>query len=259
MDGTRRTDGSPTGEEPTHQEPTISSVSDLVALLSPSHVDSRTWFRGQIDKSWLRIPSARRKSGWVDHEDDMLKQFRQQVAGRAPVNPVNDWEWICLAQHHRLPTRLLDWTSNPLIGLYFAVESDGGEEGDADGRLFCLDPYELNRKNFGSRNLLLLGMDQDLDDYLLSSNSKQTKGPVAVIAQQSFARIVAQSGVFTLSHHRDPEPLEKSLGVSLSSWIIPVTAKERIRNELDALNINRASVYLDLDSFAMLIREEYDD
>jgi hypothetical protein len=238
--------------------PKIRSVSDLIPLLDSWDRDSQRWFRGHVDQGWTLIPSARREAGWINHEGDMLKRFRQEVAGRTAVQPQHEWEWICLAQHHRLPTRLLDWTTNPLVGLYFAVESDGGMEGPADGRIYALDPYELNDRTFGSRTVLLLGSDRDLDDYLLSSTSIQKKGPVAVVAQQTFGRLIAQSGVFTLSHHRDAQPLTEAMGDSLSSWIVPLDAKEKIRNELDSLNIHKASVYLDLDHFATRIREFYE-
>ena len=46
-----------------------------------------------------------------------------------------------LMQHHRVPTRLLDWSESPLAGLFFAVEEEPG----ADGALWCLLPTELNK------------------------------------------------------------------------------------------------------------------
>jgi hypothetical protein len=199
-----------------------------------------------------------RKAGWFKAEGDMLKLFRQEVAGRTGVSPAHEWDWVCLAQHHRLPTRLLDWSTNPLIGLYFAAEFDEGDAGDANGALYSLDPAALNERSFGSSNILLLGADRDLDDYLLSSPSQQKRDPVAVVAQQSFGRLIAQSGVFTLTHHKDSTPLADSLAPMLTRWIVPLASKERIRNQLAAMNIHAASVYVDPDRFALRIRQSFE-
>ena len=239
-------------------ETEIASVADLLTILAATDPGKQKWFRGQVDSGWALVPSAKRSAGWIKAEGDMLKRFRQEVAGRTSLTPSHEWEWICLAQHHRLPTRLLDWSTNPLIGLYFAVESDDGGDGATDGALFALDPAELNERSFGAPNVLLLGVDRDLDDYLLDATSHQKRDPVAVVAQQSFGRLIAQSGVFTLTHHRDPLPLADSVAPILAKWTIPLTAKEQIRNELAALNIHAASVYVDPDRFAMRIHSLYE-
>ncbi len=59
------------------------------------------------------------------------------------------WEWISLAQHYRVPTRLLDWSENPLVALYFAVEVDEDSNGaQVDGRVWALNPLQLNQSSY---------------------------------------------------------------------------------------------------------------
>jgi hypothetical protein len=62
--------------------------------------------------------------------------FCREARIQLAVLPTDEWEWLALAQHHGLPTRLLDWTYNPLVGIYFSVESES--DSLADGKLFAL-------------------------------------------------------------------------------------------------------------------------
>jgi hypothetical protein len=103
------------------------------------------WFRGQADADWELKPSLGRlieHGGLYDPtieptdlfqtESVLLQRFKRD--GYPFVQRMlTDWEAITLGQHHQLPTRLLDWTSNPLVALFFAVETHW----DRDGAVFA--------------------------------------------------------------------------------------------------------------------------
>lgn len=231
----------------------IQNVDELLSVLKSIRPAER-WFRGHRDASWQCTPSVFRDPTYRDKEVELLARFRQQAALEGARHYLDDWGWLTFAQHHGVPTRLLDWSENPLVGLFFAVEkSDNGASGD--GALLILDPAHLNagEQEASDRIPLLIDSDSEMKSYYpgITPYGLQTR---AVLAPMSFDRIRYQTGMFTIStYKRDEESLDSS--EALQRYRIPFAAKSEIRNELDCLGVNEASVYRDLDRIARRIKD----
>jgi len=109
----------------------ISSLSDLMNILKNIQTrGTKALYRGQsIDKPLLprfaRIAEQSLITNPLQVERRIFEAFmRQSIPFISQPYPSSDWDRLALAQHYGLPTRLLDWTGNPLDGLWFAVEND---------------------------------------------------------------------------------------------------------------------------------------
>jgi hypothetical protein len=125
---------------------TISAISEAII----EHADDfqTIWFRGQGDYSYKLLPSIFRQGeefGVKLNEPLMFQEFKRRSHDKSS-NHNNTYDWLTLMQHYGLPTRLLDWSTNLLVALYFCCISNK----DKDGALFVFNPtsfvrdYKLN-------------------------------------------------------------------------------------------------------------------
>jgi hypothetical protein len=178
-------------------------------------------------------------------ESNLITEFKRQSAFflSASTTPHSDLEWLALAQHHGLATRLLDWSESPLTALFFAVEptSPEGDVDNADAVVWAFTGARLEG-DYLRKNL-------DEVDELVERIGIRIYYP-AYISN----RFVAQQGCFTVhSLHPSGLPLEeaflqhKSRHYQLSKFIVPNARREQIKEELYRLGTNYVSLFPDLD------------
>ncbi|SDO19574.1 FRG domain-containing protein [Polaromonas sp. JS666] len=240
---------------------TIKSVADLLrALKKQSTPGQLVWFRGQSVSTWSLVPSLARNAKHLKAESALLKRFMQNAVPHLDRPPVNEWEWMFMMQHHRAPTRLLDWSEGPLTALYFAVSEDKHSRRDA--AVWCLDPIALNsdeaRIDFPFPNEVpAFGIDKVLNSYLpsLVEEAPNVMNAVAIVGPRNTARMVAQLGVFTVNH-RDHKPIE-ALGKAkhVWRWVIPSASKKNLQQELSSLGYTPLTLFPELDRVADLAKE----
>lgn len=128
----------------------ITCVGDAVRLArtETAHNLKNWWFRGQSDSKHKLIPSLfRAVNGKFYDEGKLINEF-VRLHPEAIDKHQEVTELLTYAQHYGLPTRLLDWSENILVALYFACRSDF----NIDGKVFFLPNYVEDVEHFDEYN-----------------------------------------------------------------------------------------------------------
>ena len=232
----------------------VNSVEEYLSFLAseaPPGVDH--WYRGHGSEGWGLSASVFRTPARADNEVVLLKRFIQEARRHIDALPDQVWDWVFLAQHHHVPTRLLDWSEGPLVGLFFAAQDHLDMPGDdasaRDGAVWVLKPVVMNARvgfQYSGRDLPMFDLSPELEDYSPLSGIDQRKPPVAALAARNFQRISAQWGTFTVCNVDEPLELLPDKDDFLVSVSVPVAAKAAIRQQLAQLGLEDRTIYPDL-------------
>jgi hypothetical protein len=208
---------------------TVSSFSELHEVLEQFNSGDYL-FRGVYDLRYKLVPKIGRPRDkgmdLYEYESSIMKQFRRWAVPFLDKNPQNDWEFLAIAQHHGLPTRLLDWTRNPMVATYFAVNN----KHDDDSIVYVIDSSELDS-----------GIDHDPFVYDEEDNEVTVFEPDHITQ-----RIVTQDGLFTV--HNNPKlPLEENEDIEIGKIRIKENCRNKVKQTLDFYGVHKASLFPGLD------------
>jgi hypothetical protein len=205
----------------------IQSVEDLLGIVQ-EYAHTSVIYRGVTSSKYELIPKVgRRRRGkkMLEPKDEryILGLFKQRAIPHLHRAPNDDWEWLAIAQHHGLPTRLLDWTRNPLVAAYFAVV----EKHEGDSAIYA---YKSNRH---------LQIQKNPDPFKVDRVAR-------VVPNHTTTRITVQSGLFTIH----PAPARPFADSEIDKFVISAKQRKAIKKTLDKVGINTASMFPDLDGIA---------
>jgi hypothetical protein len=215
---------------------TVDSITALVdATFDFSNRDD-ILFRGQRCSSWdfkptlARIKKRHRKSTLKQIEKSLMDAFHRQYLPYLSRDVKDEWDVLALARHHGLATRLLDWSTNPLVALWFAVR--GPAEKKEPGAVFMFAP---------EKDDFLPEEDRDSSPYDVNQTLffQPTNLNPRIVAQSGWHSVTAwnERDEFSALDHV-PQYKDRIKRVHIPAECFPL-----IRARLDRLAVNEAALF----------------
>lgn len=254
---------------------------------------TNVYFRGQQNLNWSVLPSIFR-GNWINHEKDFVHEMLiSNPQDFANLNTTLGK--LTKMQHYNAPTRLLDITSNPYIALYFACEKDKASDFSYSGEVLFFQSKETE-KYYDSdtvsivSNLAMMKDTFDIGNDKLEPEDFCEQGDIPYLLHQikfekptflniinpadlhkcfvvhvplDNKRILNQQGLFLLvgmgKSKAEPASIEDSILKNNDKkllFLIPDKNKEKILDELDAMNINKRFIYPEIDDVADFLKNQ---
>lgn len=173
----------------------------------------------------------------------------------------SDWEWLCVAQHHGLPTLLSDWTINPLVALYFSSSKIKDKE---DGAFYVM---ELHDKDFRDRKNLNIRIGQTVNVRQKMDSLEEVTQPLIVVPLVFTRRIEAQGSRFIYAGHAGrlnpksetfskmaldniSKKRKKLPWKNIKKYRVLGGAKVKILRQLGNAQIHQGTLFPDLDGYS---------
>ena len=210
----------------------IDSFADLHKKFD-SYNPSTTIYRGlksvdfELKTSIVRLVPPPSSESKETNEREILRLFREKSIPFLNFTPITDWDWLAFGQHHGLPTRLMDWTRNPLVACYFAVE----EEWDGDSVIYAY------------HNDWYISVEKHPDPFVYGNVGK-------FIPRHVTPRITAQEGLFTI-HSDLYNPFDSD---EIEKIIVPNNIRHDLKRTINTYGIDRYLLFPDIDGLTAHIK-----
>ena len=185
--------------------------------------------RGVSNHEYALLPSLFRHPNIDDatiREHNLMWVFKTHAKAHLDRLPESEVEWLTIAQHHGLPTRLLDWSLSPLVACFFAVQSLSTH----DAAVYVYDVGKF-------------GKEEDI-------NISNLHKIIAFFPSHATKRVTAQSGMFTIHPTKDMK-LESE---NIKKILIPANKKKHFLEKLVKYGVHQGTIFPDLDGLSNYIR-----
>ena len=232
-------------------------------------------FRGHTRASW-GLESSIVREGWFRSlklgernrvQEDLWKLFEETckirgVAGASELSGERGWQ---LAQHHGLPTRLLDWTFSPYVALFFAFDGSGSKLLSEDVAVWCLD-FARFREGAIAWQRNEEGDETGGDDDAVWERYQQGLDAISLVRYVSGENIRQnrQMGAFTQSH-REVNRLEDYIEAkrrwfgprTLRKLVIRESEHEKALRDLELMGLDAAYLLGDIGGASRLVYNRF--